>query len=347
MTVKYEVNKNAAILTLSRPKYLNTLTFEMIKKIEKYLKAILKNENIHIVIFKGEGERAFCAGGDVKSFYEEKNTTTNNKIRKNFFYKEYQLNYLIKNYKKPIISLVNGICMGGGVGIAMHSNITVVSENVTFAMPETAIGLFPDVGAGSILSKLKNNIGIYIGLTGKRLKSDDLIELQLANYCIKFDKFEEVEKSLIKVKTKQSIQNILKKNSLKTNSLIFPNLNKKIENIFRYNSIEKIISALKNNNEKWSVDALESLKKMSPTSLKITLKQIRDAKYLSFKDDLIMEYRLSQACMAGVDFYEGVRAILVDKDFKPKWTPNIVEDVTDKLVLSHFKSLGKNDLRIK
>ena len=345
MTVKYMVKENAAIITLSRPKYLNTLTFEMVNKIDKYLKAILKNNNIHMVIFKGEGDRAFCAGGDVKSYYEEK-FTNNNKLRKNFFYKEYKLNYLIKKYQKPIISFVNGICMGGGVGIAMHSNITVVSEKVTFAMPETAIGLFPDVGSGSILAKLENNIGIYLGLTGKRLGSADLINLKLANYCIKFENFEQIERYLIKVKTKRSINNILKKYSLKTKSFLFPSLNKKIVKIFKHNNVEDIIKSLENDNEKWSQKALSAIKKMSPTSLKITLKQIKSARSLSLKNDLIMEYRLSQACMNGFDFYEGVRAVLVDKDFKPNWSPIKIEDVSDDIVLSHFKSLGKNDLKI-
>tara|TARA_B110000008_G_scaffold203297_1_gene201950 strand:+ start:333 stop:1370 length:1038 start_codon:yes stop_codon:yes gene_type:complete len=345
MTVRYIQKDNAAIITLCRAKYLNTLTFEMINKIHKHLKAISKNNNIHMVIFKGEGDRAFCAGGDVKSFYEER-STNKNQLRKNFFYKEYKLNYIIKKYKKPIISFVNGICMGGGVGIAMHSNITVVSEKVTFAMPETAIGLFPDVGSGKILSKLKNNIGYYIGLTGKRLGSADLINLKLANYCIKYENFEQVVASLIKVKTKRSIINILEKYSLKTKSLLFPILNKKIFKIFKHNDIEDIIKSLENNNEKWSQEALISLKKMSPTSLKITLKQIKYAKNLSFKNNLIMEYRLSQACMGGFDFYEGVRALLIDKDFKPNWSPSKIEDISDNIVLSHFKSLGKNDLKI-
>ena len=123
-------------------------------------------------------------------------------------------------------------------------------------------------------------------------------------------------------------------------------MNKKITNSFKYKKIEEIILALKNNNENWAKEALDSIYKMSPTSLKITLKQINLAKNVSFKDDLIMEYRLSQACMAGVDFYEGVRAVLVDRDFKPNWKPSKIEEVDNKLVLSHFKSLGKNDLKI-
>ena len=345
MSIKYSENGNTAIITLNRPNNLNALNYEMIISIEECLKNINKNKNIKLVIFKGEGDKAFCAGGDVKSFYEE-NLTNINKLRKNFFYREYKLNYLIKKYKKPIISFVNGICMGGGVGIAMHSSIVVVSENVKFAMPECAIGLFPDVGSSNFLSKLKSNIGLYIALTGKRLVSGDLIELGLANYCVSRNNFKSLEKRLINIKNMRSIHKIIDEYSEKTNSSIFPSLNKNINSIFKYNKVEKIISLLESSNEIWAEEAFKAMNKSSPTSLKISLKQLRLSKYKSFKDNLIMDYRLSQSCMTGVDFYEGVRSVLVDKDFKPIWSPNKVQDVSSKLVVSHFKSLGKGDLAI-
>ena len=345
MSIKYSENGNTAIITLNRPNNLNALNYEMIISIEECLKNINKNKNIKLIIFKGEGDRAFCAGGDVKSFYEEKLTNIN-KLRKNFFYREYKLNYLIKKYKKPIISFVNGICMGGGVGIAMHSSIVVVSENVKFAMPECTIGLFPDVGSSNFLSKLKSNIGLYIALTGKRLVSGDLIELGLANYCVSRNNFKSLEKRLINIKNMRSIHKIIDEYSEKTNSSIFPSLNKNINSIFKYNKVEKIISLLESSNEIWAEEAFKAMNKSSPTSLKISLKQLRLSKYKSFKDNLIMDYRLSQSCMAGVDFYEGVRSVLVDKDFKPIWSPNKVQDVSNKLVVSHFKSLGKGDLAI-
>ena len=345
MSIKYRENGNAAIITLNRPTNLNALNYEMIISIEECLKNINKNKNIKLVMFKGEGDKAFCAGGDVKSFYEE-NLTNINKLRKNFFYREYKLNYLIKKYKKPIISFVNGICMGGGVGIAMHSSIVVVSENVKFAMPECTIGLFPDVGSSNFLSKLKSNIGLYIALTGKRLVSGDLIELGLANYCVSRNNFKSLEKRLINIKNMRSIHKIIDEYSEKTNSSIFPSLNKNINSIFKYNKVEKIISLLESSNEIWAEEAFKAMNKSSPTSLKISLKQLRLSKYKSFKDNLIMDYRLSQSCMTGVDFYEGVRSVLVDKDFKPIWSPNKVQDVSSKLVVSHFKSLGKGDLAI-
>ena len=236
--------------------------------------------------------------------------------------------------------------MGGGVGIAMHSSIVIVSENVKFAMPECTIGLFPDVGSSNFLSKLKSNIGLYIALTGKRLVSGDLIELGLANYCVSRNNFKSLEKRLINIKNMRSVHKIIDEYSEKTNSSIFPSLNKNINNIFKYNKVEKIISLLESSNEIWAEEAFKAMNKSSPTSLKISLKKLRLSKYKSFKDNLIMDYRLSQSCMTGVDFYEGVRSVLVDKDFKPIWSPNKVQDVSSKLVVSHFKSLGKGDLAI-
>ena len=177
----------------------------------------------------------------------------------------------------------------------------------------------------NFLSKLKSNIGLYIALTGKRLVSGDLIELGLANYCVSRNNFKSLEKRLINIKNMRSIHKIIDEYSEKTNSSIFPSLNKNINSIFKYNKVEKIISLLESSNEIWAEEAFKSMNKSSPTSLKISLKQLRLAKYKSFKDNLIMDYRLSQSCMTGVDFYEGVRSVLVDKDFKPIWSPNKVE----------------------
>ena len=344
MSLNYSKKGNAAVITLNRPEYLNTLTFDMVEQIDSILRSIIKNDSILLVIFNSEGDRAFCAGGDVKSFYEEK-FTDSNKLRKEFFYNEYRMNYIIKTYKKPIISLVNGICMGGGVGIAMHGTVIVVSENVTFAMPETAIGLFPDVGAGKILSSLKDDVGTYLALTGKRIESADLLSLSLAHYCCKKDSFCDIEERLSCSKNILEINENIKNFATKLDSKLFPSLNKEISDCFKFDTVEEIVLQLEKRKSSWAIEALQSFKKMSPTSLKVTLQQLRYAKNMTFEEDLIMEYRLSQGCMAGHDFYEGVRAVLVDKDRNPKWKPDRLEDVDNNIVMSHFESLGNNDLK--
>jgi len=344
MAINYYEKGNAAVIVLNRPNYLNTLTFDMVEEIDKILDAISINEKINFVIFTGKGDKAFCAGGDVKSFYEEK-FSESNKLRRNFFYNEYKLNYKINTFSKPIISLIHGICMGGGVGLAMHKNIVVVSENVTFAMPETAIGLFPDVGAGKILTELEGNIGIYLALTGKRVKTPDLLSLGLANMCVKREKFNDLEKELYLAKNSNDILKIIDRYSVNLEPTNFTDLIAEISECFKFDSIEEIIDAVKSNNSDWAKEALASINKMSPTSLKITLRQLSLAKNMSLAEDLVMEYRLSQGCMRGHDFYEGVRAVLIDKDHNPNWNPDSLEKVNNEIVLDHFKSLGENDLK--
>jgi len=343
MTIDYYEINNAAIINLNRPKYLNTLSYDMIHKIDEILNNVSTNDGIKIVMFKGEGDKAFCAGGDVKSFYEEKFTDTNF-LRKKFFYDEYKLNYKISTFNKPIISLVNGICMGGGVGLAMHGDIVVVSENVTFAMPETAIGLFPDVGAGHILSNLEGDIGLYLALTGKRVKSADLMILGLAHKCVKRTNFEEIEKKLGSFNNKEEICNFLDTFNLDLEPVLFHKINENINECFKFNTVEEIIDALENKNDDWSKETLNLINKMSPTSLKITLKQLRLAKGMTLSEDLIMEYRMTQGCMRGCDFYEGVRSVLVDKDHTPTWNPSKISLVTEEIVEEHFKPLGTEDL---
>ena len=343
MTIDYYEINNAAIINLNRPKYLNTLSYDMIHKIDEILNNVSSNESIKIIIFKGEGDKAFCAGGDVKSFYEEKFTDINI-LRKKFFYDEYKLNYKISTFNKPIISLVNGICMGGGVGLAMHGDIVVVSENVTFAMPETAIGLFPDVGAGHILSNLEGDIGLYLALTGKRVKSADLMVLGLAHKCVERTNFEEIEKKLSLLNNKEEICNFLDTFNLDLEPVLFHKINENINECFKFNTVEEIIDALENKNDDWSKETLNLINKMSPTSLKITLKQLRLAKGMTLSEDLIMEYRMTQGCMRGYDFYEGVRSVLVDKDHTPTWNPSKISLVTEEIVEEHFKPLGTEDL---
>ena len=345
MGINYYEKGNAAVIVLNRPNYLNTLTFDMVEEIDKILDAISINDKINLVIFTGEGDKAFCAGGDVKSFYEEK-FSESNELRKKFFYFEYKLNYKINTFNKPIISLIHGICMGGGVGLAMHKNIVVVSENVTFAMPETAIGLFPDVGAGKILTELEGNIGAYLALTGKRVKTPDLLTLGLATKCVKREMFADLEKELSLTRDKKDILKVIDSCSMNLEPTNFANLITEISECFKFDSIEEIIDVLKNNNSDWAKEAIDSINKMSPTSLKITLRQLRLAENMSLAEDLIMEYRLSQGCMRGHDFYEGVRAVLVDKDHNPKWNPDSLEKVNNEIVLDHFKPLGEDDLNL-
>jgi len=332
-------------ITLTRPQVLNALNLDMIRSI--YNKIHLWNEDKYIlgVVISGEGEKAFCAGGDIVSIYKSRGDS--NLLSKNFFKEEYILNVAIKNFSKPWISLLDGVSMGGGLGLAVHGSHRIATENTLAGMPETSIGLFPDVGGGYFLSRMKGEIGTYLALTGTRLNAEDCIYSGIANnYILNKD----LKRVLIELKTLpinsdvSQIDKILKKYNIHYGTSSLEIIENQVNTNFRFNSILEIMKSLKKTNTDWSLKIFDILSKKSPTSLAITLKQIRLAKNMNFKECMIMEYRMSQGCMSGNDFYEGVRANLVDKDHSPKWVPDKIEDVTDNDINNYFKSLKDRDL---
>ena len=332
-------------ITLSRPKVLNALNLNMVREIQKGITIWDNDPNISCVIIEGDGDRAFCAGGDIVSVYHSKNDKENN-LAEDFFKEEYILNTNIKNFNKPWVSILDGISMGGGLGLAMHGSHRIVTENVLAAMPETAIGLFPDVGGGHFLSRTRGELGLFLALTGYQLKKEDCLFLGLGtNYILR--------KNILKLKnqlninkklSKLDISNIINNFSNESEEGPLASIEDEVNKNFSYNSINEIMTSLKQSNTKWSMNTLEELKKKSPTSLAVTIKQFRKAKNLEFKEYMIMEYRINQACMNKHDFYEGVRANLVEKDRKPKWSPSSIELLNKGIVDEHFVSLGKKDL---
>ncbi|XP_029080907.1 3-hydroxyisobutyryl-CoA hydrolase, mitochondrial isoform X4 [Monodon monoceros] len=264
----------AGVITLNRPKFLNALNLSMIRQIYPQLKKWEQDPETFLIIIKGAGGKAFCAGGDIRVISEARKA--NQKIAQDFFREEYMLNNAIDSCQKPYIALIHGITMGGGVGLSVHGQFRVATEKSLFAMPETAIGLFPDVGGGYFLPRLQGKLGCFLALTGFRLKGRDVYAAGIATHFV---------------------------------------------------DSEKVIN------------------KMSPTSLKITLRQLMEGSSKTLQEVLTMEYRMSQACMRGHDFHEGVRAVLIDKDQSPKWKPADLKEVTDEALNNHFKSLGSNDLK--
>ncbi len=354
--VIFTEDNGVGVITLNRPDRLNALTYSMVQKINKNLNSWEINDNINCIIIEGAGDRSFCAGGDVvklrKEVLADGGPPTN--LSKSFFYDEYTLNYKISNYKKPFISLINGFTMGGGVGVSMHGSHVVASEKTMFAMPETAIGLFPDVGGGWLLGQLDKGIGAWLSLVGARIKAYDLLKLKLITHYVPSEKVEILKNSIISSSpnSNQNVNNIIDQfssNPETENSVLMDN-EELIKKVFSYDTIEQIFDEceklLVNENEFLKVQ-YEELKHKSPTSLKISLKQIRNASHMSLKDELIMEYRMVQRCVEIGDFFEGVRAMLVDKDRKPNWKPNNIQDVDETRVNLFFEDLGDLDLILK
>ena len=351
--VIFNENNGVGLITLNRPDRLNALTYPMVQNINQYLNLWEVKEEINCVIIEGAGDRSFCAGGDVVKLRKEvlADGGPPTQLSKSFFYDEYTLNYKISNFKKPFIALINGFTMGGGVGISMHGSHVVASEKTIFAMPETAIGLFPDVGGGWLLGQLDKGIGAWLSLVGAKLKAYDLISLNLATNYVASTEIEKLKNLLITSSpdTNDKVTSVI--NSFSSNPKIEDSVllahEEIIKDAFSFDKIEDIFERCetlsKLNNEFFNTQ-FEELKHKSPTSLKISLKQIREASQMSLKDELIMEYRMVQKCLKIGDFFEGVRAMLVDKDRKPNWSPSSINDVDESRVDEFFKSLDDLDL---
>ncbi|XP_020309626.1 3-hydroxyisobutyryl-CoA hydrolase, mitochondrial isoform X2 [Oncorhynchus kisutch] len=343
---------NAGVITLNRPKALNALNMNMIRLMYPQLKKWETDNETDIVIVKGAGGKAFCAGGDIRAVTEA--GKIGDALAKNFFREEYILNNTIGTYQKPYVALIDGITMGGGVGLSVHGRFRVATEKTLFAMPETAIGLFPDVGGGYFLPRLQGQLGLFLALTGFRLKGRDVQRAGVASHFVESQKIAALEKELVDLKTPsiEDVSRVLdsyqKRSSLDAEKpFVLEQHIDLIDKLFQSNSVEGIVHNLKTDGSPFAQKQAETLAKMSPTSLKITFKQLQAGGTMSLQEVLVMEYRLSQACMVkGSDFYEGVRAVLVDKDHSPKWSPSTLKEVSEQSVEDCFSSLGDRDLKL-
>ncbi|GMY17551.1 3-hydroxyisobutyryl-CoA hydrolase 1-like isoform X1 [Fagus crenata] len=350
--VLVEEKLSAKILTLNRPKQLNALSYQMISRLLELFIAYEEDSNVKLVIVKGKG-RAFCAGGDVATLVRDINEG-NWRLGAKFFEKEFILNYILATYRKPQVSILNGIVMGGGAGASIHGRFRVATENSVFAMPETALGLFPDVGASYFLSRLPGFFGEYVGLTGTRLDGAEMLACGLATHFVPSAKLSLLEEALCKVDSSDPaiISAIIDEYSqqpyLKEQSA-YHRLNV-IDRCFSRRTVEEIISALErealNNKVAWTSATIQSLKGASPTSLKISLRSIRQSRLQGVGQCLVREYRMSCHVMQGKvskDSFEGCRTILLDKDKNPKWEPSKLELVSDRMVDSFFSMVHDED----
>uniref|UniRef100_A0A671T8D1 3-hydroxyisobutyryl-CoA hydrolase n=1 Tax=Sinocyclocheilus anshuiensis TaxID=1608454 RepID=A0A671T8D1_9TELE len=328
--VLFENVGNAGVITLNRPKALNALNLTMIRHIYPQLKKWDKDSETDLVIIKGAGEKAFCAGGDIRAVTEA--GKAGDSLAQDFFREEYILNNTIGTYQKPYVALIDGITMGGGVGLSVHGRFRVATEKTLFAMPETGIGLFPDVGGGYFLPRRQGKLGLFLALTGFRLKGRDVQRIGLATHFVQSDKIASLEKDLVDLKSP-------------SNSDVAQLLDSYQEQVCA-GSVEEIMENLKKDGSAFALKQTETLSKMSPTSLKLTFRQIQEGARMSLQEVLVMEYRLSQACMRGHDFYEGVRAVLIDKDQSPKWKPSTLSEVSEQAIEECFSSLGERDLKL-
>uniref|UniRef100_A0A1B0DR99 3-hydroxyisobutyryl-CoA hydrolase, mitochondrial n=1 Tax=Phlebotomus papatasi TaxID=29031 RepID=A0A1B0DR99_PHLPP len=290
---------NAGIIILDRQKALNAINLEMVRQIYPVLKKF--EETKELVIIKGAGEKAFCAGGDVRAITEGPLEEA-----KQFFHTEYMVNATIKALKKPYVALIDGITMGGGVGLSVHGKYRVATERTLFAMPETAIGLFPDVGGGYFLPRLSGKLGMFLGLTGFRLKGRDVEKSGVATHYCESSKVPELEEALCKCSSDQEVADTLAKFCPKDSSeFILAKHMGKINECFSGATVEEILERLRKDNSEWAQGVLKGLAKMSPLSMKVTKKQLDLGANMTLPEDLVMEYRMAVRHAQDSDLKEG------------------------------------------
>jgi len=337
--ILFEQRGAAGLITLNRPKALNALTHGMCVAMLARLKEWSGDRSIACVVIRGEGERAFCAGGDIRTLYDSGKAGTPYAVE--FYRDEYLLNAFIKHFPKPYVALLRGFVMGGGVGVSLHGSHRVADETMLFAMPETGIGLFPDVGGSFFLPRLPGATGMYLGLTGTRLKTADAVHAGLATHFVPAIRREALIDALA---DGMEAGEALRAMAEPVAEAALDSRRAAIDRIFSGPTVEAILAALDRDGGEWAADAAKTIRAKSPTATKLAFRQIRNGKSLGFDDCMRMEFRMVNRVIAGHDFYEGVRATIIDKDGAPHWKPATLAEVSDADIDAYFAPLGNREL---
>jgi enoyl-CoA hydratase len=337
------------VVVLNRPRALNALSFAMCRVLDDGLRRWQADPEVHAVLIKGAGDRAFCAGGDIRWLYEVL-TARGEAEALRFYALEYPMNARLHHFTKPYVALLDGIAMGGGVGVSVHGSHRVVTERTAFAMPETGIGLFPDVGATYVLPRLPGALGMYLGLTGARLGAADCLLAGIGRRHVPAGRLEQLEAALAEADLSQNahsaVDAVLERFCDDPGPAPLARMMDQIDACYGQDRLEAILRALEDEPTGWGRAQLETLATKSPTSLAVTFRQLRAGANLDFDDAMRLEYRLVHRFVAGHDFREGVRALIIDKDNRPKWRPSRLEDVTAADVEAYFRPLPGGDLSL-
>lgn len=330
------------VITLNRPQVLNVLNAPMKARLAEAFPTFARNPDIYAAVVEATGDRAFCAGGDVRESVSA--AASNMAEARAAFKREYELIWLLECFSKPTVSLINGIVMGSGVGLTAFNTHRVAGERYKFAMPETAIGLFPDVGIACVLARLPHEIGIYLGLTGRTLSRADAYKLGLATHCVPESEFASIKSGLSDA---WPVDTLLDERHEDPGPSELEPYTELIARCFAADAVEDIIARLKAVNGphvEWARKVVADLEKRAPLSLKVTLRHIREAHALDLRQTLSVDYKLACRFLEDADFREGVRAVLIDKDNKPSWQPPDVSLVTEDMVDCYFAQLTDDGL---
>jgi enoyl-CoA hydratase len=340
--ILFERRGAAGIVTLNRPKALNAVTHEMVRALARQLDAWANDPAVTRVVITAAGERAFSAGGDIRALYELGRAERQDEML-TFWRDEYPLNVAIKRYPKPYVALIDGIVMGGGVGISIHGSHRVAGDRFQFAMPEVGIGFFPDVGATWFLPRVPGELGTWCALTGDRLKTADAVKAGVATHHVRSERFPDLLDALCgDVSVDATIAAFAEPPGEGTVTAH----NSAIDRLFAGERVEDILERLDGEAGDWAAATAQTIRAKSPTSLKIALAQVRRGRDWSFEDCMRCEFRIVSRIVHGHEFYEGVRAVIVDKDNAPRWKPAMLSEIGDAEVERYFASLGADELSL-
>ncbi|MEP0070677.1 enoyl-CoA hydratase/isomerase family protein [Pyruvatibacter sp.] len=338
--ILFEVKGAAGVITLNRPKALNAFTLNMMHALHPQLIAWADDPRVERIIVKAAGDRAFCAGGDIRALYDW--GTSNDPMAVDFYNQEYKLNTFIKEYPKPYIAFMDGITMGGGVGLSVHGSHRVATEKTTFAMPETGIGLFPDVGGTYFLPRTPGHTGMWLSLTGARLKAADALYAGIATHYMPSADLDELEETLCG--SGVNVNAALTIHASQPDGGSLEGLQSDISRLFNGSSVEDILSALDADDGEWATAQASTIRSKSPTSLKVAHRQMVDGAGADFRTCMTIEYRIVSRIMKRPDFYEGVRAAIIDKDNAPNWQPDTLKAVSDNDINMIFAPAEGGDI---
>jgi len=348
-TVLIRAEKGVGYMTLNRPEALHALNRSMCEKMLAALKGWAADPDIYLVMIDhAAGSRGFCAGGDIVMLRQS--GLGDGAEARAFFTQEYRLNAAIKAFPKPYLAIMDGVTMGGGVGLSVHGSHRIATEKTLFAMPETGIGLFPDVGGGWFLPRLQGELGTWLALTGARLKGRDVTAAGLATHFLPSELVANFKKQLAEADfagaAAELLGELLSRSTHAVPAGSYQVHMAEINDCFQGDCVETIMRRLQASGSDWSRVQLESLARKSPETLKLTLRQLRlGASHTSFEEHMKMEYRIGARKVHSADFIEGVRAVILDKDHAPVWSPTDLQAVTQAQIDAYFAPLEEGELR--
>lgn len=345
MDILSDIHNHIAFITLNRPAALNALSYDMIVALSKTLQECARDANVHAILIKGAGEKAFCAGGDIRALHES--ATTGGTRHEEFFIAEYQLDHYLHHFPKPYVALMDGINMGGGMGISEASKLRVVTDRTRIAMPEVGIGLFPDVGGSYFLSRLPGSLGLYLALTGNQVRAADVLYAQLGDVYLGRPAIEQLDKVLGELRWSDDHSADMNRAIRGLASTDYPvaplaALRPAIDLHLAHATVPAIMQSLRGEQRseyaEWAEQTLKTMEGRSPTMMMVSLKQLQLGKTMTLADCFRMELGMTKQCFKHGDIIEGVRALIIDKDNKPQWKPARLADVTPASVDAFFQS---------